>query len=140
MQTPMHAIPVAIALLALSGCSTLPGPGPLSDPDGVACEDSAGASAVWIDVEYSGAAVGTPSATCEVDPNTQITWRGPEGSRQPFRLSFHGDIPTTGRLPEESSESDGRQKIRITANNASGTYEYDILSGDIIVDPAIIIR
>lgn len=148
MQTLMRATPVVIAgllVLALPGCYGAPvkdgAPAPTSDPDGVACEDSVGATAVWIDVEFSGTEVGTPSERCEVDPDTRITWRGPMDSREPFQLRFHAANPgiDAPRLPT-SSYSEGRQKIRITANNEPGEYGYDILTGNGGVDPAIIIR
>lgn len=162
MQTPMRAIPVATAALltlALSGCPNdqVRGESVPSDPDGVACEDSAGAAAVWIDVEYSGAAVGTSSEECEVDQGTEITWRGPAASRDEFQVIFDTASPAgsasasasamrsmsspgTSPLEFTSTYSDGRQKIQITANNASGTYVYVISRGGVIVDPAIIIR
>lgn len=146
-HTRVTAAAMAIMLVpVLAGCaSTAPvkeaGSEPMSDPDGVSCADSAGETAVWIDVEYSGDEVSTPSERCEVDPNTRITWRGPTDSRVPFQLRFHAGSPGIDgpRLPG-SLYSEGRQKIRITADNHSGEYGYDILTSIGTVDPAIIIR
>ena len=128
-------------MLALTACST-PGRVGESDPDGVACRDSAGATAVHIDVEYSGGVVGTPTPTCEVDPGTTITWRTAVGTREGFHLRFDEASPGGRGAPLEpsSTERDGRQKIVLTADNASGTYRYEILTRDGGVDPAIIIR
>lgn len=141
MQTPMHAISVAMTLLALSGCSTVLESEPQSDPDGVACEDSAGATAVWIDVNYSGSSVSTPSSECTVDPGTRITWRGPMGNPDGFRLEFDGERPDprAPRVPT-SEYLDGRQLILMFANNDSGEYTYDIVTDNGGVDPVIIIR
>lgn len=146
MQTPMRAVPavMAAAVLALSGCHIAPpkdGTPASTDADGVPCDRSAGAAAVWIDVEYSDAGASTPSERCEVDPGTRITWRGPVENREPFQLRFHGASPAVrGSREPGSSFSDGRQKIRVTADNESGAYPYDILTRDGGVDPAIIIR
>jgi hypothetical protein len=142
----MRALPVAVAallMLALTGCPPAEGwrESPPADPDGVACEDSAGAQAVRIDVEYAGAEPGTPSEECEVDPGTMLTWRGPLRG-QAFQLRFHEASPAGAGAPllVESSESGGQHRVRMAADNASGRYEYDIVSGGAVVDPAIIIR
>ncbi len=150
MQTPMRVIPTGIAaliaLIALSGCPSpykSDDPAPMSDPDGVSCDDSMGASAVRIDVVYTGTEVGTPDEICEVDPGTQITWRGPEGGRETFKLRFHEASPGGRGAPLQVASSrsdDGRQKVSITADNESGRYMYDILIPGGGVDPAIIIR
>lgn len=148
MQIPRRAMPMMIAAaLALSGCyATAPPkdgapPPATTDADGVPCDASAGAPAVWIDVVFSGPQVSTPSERCEVDPGTRITWRGPVDSREPFHLRFHKASPGVDapRTPG-SSYSDGRQKIRMVADNESGEYGYDILTRTGGVDPAIIIR
>lgn len=138
MQTPMRAVPVAIALLALCGCNTVAESQSEAGPDGVPCARSAGASAVWIDVEYSGDSVHPSDEECAVDPGTRITWRSPEA----FQLRFLGASPGGPREPAEviSADSGGQYKIRITADNDGGRYEYDIISRGVIVDPAIIIR
>ena len=132
----MKLITIA-GMLMLAACSTTGSMGG-SDSDGVACRDSAGATTVYIDVEYSGGVVGTPTPTCEVDPGTRITWRAAFG----FRLRFDHASPGGRGAPLEpsSTERDGRQKIVLTAGNASGTYRYAILTRDGSVDPAIIIR
>ena len=148
MQTPMRAMPLLMAAaLALSGCyATAPPkdgapPPETADADGVPCDQSAGAPAVWIDVVYSGTDVGTPSERCEVDPGTRITWRGPSDSREPFQVRFHEASPGVGGPRElDSGYSEGRQRIRLTADNDSGEYRYDILTREGGIDPAIIIR
>lgn len=147
MQTPVHALPMlmAAAVLALSGCQSIMPPADgapaTTDADGVPCERSAGAPAVWIEVQYSDTGASTPSERCEVDPGTRITWRGPVENREPFQLRFHDASPgVRGSREPASSFSDGRQKIRIVADNQSGEYRYDILTRAGVVDPAIIIR
>lgn len=157
MQTPKRAIPVATAVLlvlVVSGCphDYVAGDSAPADPDGVPCSESQGASEVWIDVNYSGNSVSTTSDTCTVDQGTQITWRGPVASREGFGLEFDTASPagsgsarrsmiSSGNpLVFNSSYIDGRQKILITANNDSGTYEYDIFTDNGGVDPVIIIR
>ena len=143
MQTPMHAISVATAtllVLAVSGCHPdyVIGDSAPDDPDGVPCSESEGASAVWIDVEGTGSSIHPSDEECAVDPNTTITWR----SAEEFHLRFPGANPG-GRDPGATFDStaDGRRyHVRIDADNASGRYEYEIISGNVIVDPVIIIR
>ncbi|MGY0620001.1 hypothetical protein [Lysobacter sp. A378] len=147
MQPKSIAI-ITIVLFA-AGCSST-GPTPdgdgspttPADPDGVACQDSAGAAAVHIDLEYDGNAVSTPDAVCTVDRGTEITWRAPAGSSEAFQLQFADASPSARGMPRsvDSSEQDGRQKVMITAGNASGAYEYEIQTRLGGIDPAIIIR
>lgn len=144
MQPKLIAITI---VLVAAGCSiTEPTVGgsstPPPDPDGVACQDSAGATDVYIDVEYRGNVVSTPDPVCTVDPGTEITWRAPAGSSVAFQLQFTDASPSARGMPlsVDSSEQDGRQKVMITANNASDTYEYEIQTLHGGVDPAIIIR
>jgi len=141
----MHMKLAALAgVFMLAGCSTS-GPtrdgAPTPDADGVPCADSAGAPAVYIDVEYSGASVSTPIPVCEVDPDTVITWRGETGA-EGFQIRFTSASPAARGAPRSinSTSRGGRQKVVLTARNTSGTYEYEILTANGGVDPAIIIR
>ncbi|MGQ4658926.1 hypothetical protein [Lysobacter sp. F6437] len=122
----------------LAGCGTS-GPtrddGPTPDADGVPCADSAGAPSVYIDV-------GAPPPVCEVDPDTAVTWRGAPGA-DGFQIRFTSAASPAGPRAARSLNSTsrgGRQKIVLTARNASGTYNYEILTATGGVDPAIIIR
>lgn len=136
---------VVAGAFALAGCS-FSGPmqddDPPSDPDGVSCAHSLGASSVYIDVEYGSTEIRTPTPTCAVDPGTVITWRAEVRSRERFGVSFTGPSPVAGGEPRSfnSEPDDGRQRIVLTAGNASGTYRYTLLTSTGGVDPAIIIR
>ncbi|MGH8085002.1 MAG: hypothetical protein ACREPV_06980 [Lysobacter sp.] len=144
MQTPMRAIPIATAallVLALSGCPddhVRPDSPPPADPDGVPCSQSAGAAAVWIDIEGSTSSIHPSDETCTVDPDTQITWRSAEA----FHLRFPGANPGGAGVGAtfDSTAGGRRYHVRIDADNASGSYEYEIVSGNVVVDPVIIIR
>ena len=145
MQTPMRAIPVATAVLlvlALAGCPNdyvrPDAPSPTADPDGVPCSRSAGAAAVWIDIEGSGSSIHPSDEECAVDPGTRITWRYADA----FHLRFPGANPGgRGEGATFDSTSGGRRyHVSIDADNASGRYEYEIVSGNVVVDPVIIIR
>ena len=143
----MHMKLAALAgVFMLAGCSTS-GPvrdgGPTADVDGdgVPCADSAGAPAVYIDVEYSGTSVSTPTPVCEVDWDTVITWRGEAGAEE-FEIRFTGAGVGARGEPRMiiSRPRVGRQKATLRAANTSGTYQYEILTATGGVDPAIIIR
>lgn len=154
----MRAMPLVLApvivvtAFALAGCTTRPAADSVDGPDtapdiasdGVDCSKSKGQANVYIDIDYES---GAPKHdTCEVDPGTTITWRGLQGSVVKFRIKFKEGSPA-GRgealkLDSEivADERGGRPKARIKADNVPGKYEYDVMIGRRIVDPAIIIR
>ena len=145
---PVVALGMAIGLAAV-GCQPVKEPavgdtGP-DATDGVWCGDPAhdAGTSTYINIHY--ADDGTPSASpqsCEVKQGTQITWRGPEGNTVTFDIDFPSGPP--GRVEEgqlsSSPAPESRQKVKIVASGAPGTYKYGIKANGKHIDPDVKIK
>lgn len=135
-----------VLALSLTGCPPA-GPDTKGDPvvevDGVRCGTSALATAVYVDIRYD--ATGMPSAepeNCEVGQGATVTWRGPQGDDEPFRIDFKDATPVAGDergvfVAEDHGE---RYKVVRQMGSTAGTFPYGIQANGKERDPAIIIR
>jgi hypothetical protein len=139
MHTSARLIALSL-LLPLAGCAQRPG---MADEDGESCAEPGHGRKVYIDVAYDGS--GMPSVTpdeCKVANGTVIVWRTPKDVKEAFAIEFEGESAAGAKAPkkQESAESNGRQKTRLTSNNKIARYKYAIEANGKRVDPAVIIE
>jgi hypothetical protein len=79
---------------------------------------------------------------CNVNKGTKITLQTAPGVDSPFDIDFQDESPAGPHADKhlKSKEEDSRQKVKLTADNATATYKYSIRANGITVDPAIIIQ